>query len=182
MTTYANEAILKWTILTVTIINLIIGIVLTVQATFNLVLESQSYKLHPVMTDQHEMVKYKNDLADRFPSAGSNSVKLTFGLTTTLAAIIGIIAVVTKNVRLLHCHGLFSFLSFFIKYLFIFASLKMYNKNYDYNPIAHVSVQLCIFVGIFELFIGMCSCHTAKILKRAGGGVPQIKKWPTGDK
>ena len=177
MSTYANVYALKWTILTVTIMSFVIGVVLTAQATFYLILKSQmDLELRPVLA--HNETNKKNHFwSDRFPSAGSISVKLIFGLTTSFTAVFGLVAIITGKVQLLNSHGLFCFFSFFIKYLFVFATLKMYGKNYNYNPIALTSVQICVLVGVFELVIGMCSCHIAKILKRGCGGIPQIRKW-----
>lgn len=105
------------------------------------------------------------DFIDRFPSVGSGPVLLLFGLLILGTSALGITAVHFNDSALLETFGYVSFITCFVKFLFLIATTQMHAFRYDYNPFT-TSILLCIIVAVSEIALGMCSCHLAKLLKR----------------
>jgi hypothetical protein len=102
---------------------------------------------------------------DRFPSVGSPSVLLIFGVLTMGTSSLGITAVHFDDPALLDTFGYVSFISCFIKFLFFFATTQMHAFHYDYNPFSRSAIS-ALFVAVIEVVLGSCACHLAKVIKR----------------
>lgn len=102
---------------------------------------------------------------DRFPSVGSPSVLLIFGVLTMGTSSLGITAVHLDDPALLDTFGYVSFISCFIKFLFFFATTQMHAFHYDYNPFSRSAIS-ALFVAVIEVVLGSCACHLAKVIKR----------------
>lgn len=112
---------------------------------------------------------------DRFPSVGSNAVLCIFGFLTLVVSILGITGANMENSRLLQTYCYLSFIAFFIRCLFLIATLRMHTgtKHFHLTPLAMVSVS----IGFSEVMLGMCACHFAKIIKRGDVVEHQIPKY-----
>lgn len=115
-------------------------------------------------------------IQDRFPSVGSASVLFLLGILIMGSSSLGITAVHLDDPALLDTFGYVSFISCFIKVLFLVATTQMHAFHYDYNPL-NSSAITCLFVAILEIVLGMCSCQLARLLKR-GEPEPEIHPLP----
>lgn len=147
MTTHASSTALKFILLTVNSLIFCIGIWVCFDGTIMWVGRGTP------------------DFIDRFPSVGSGPVLLLFGLLILGTSALGITAVHFNDAALLDTFGYVAFIACFVKFLFLIATTQMHAFKYDYDPFS-LSVFLCIIVAIFEIALGMSSCHLAKLLKR----------------
>ena len=115
---------------------------------------------------------------DRFPSLGSGTVTFIFGCLIMFNAGLGITAITLEHPAMIDSFGYSSFISCFIKFLFIFATIQMHAFNYNYNPLANAASGIAIGVAVFEIALGLAACQLAKVIKRGDAAEPKIQPWP----
>ena len=111
-------------------------------------------------------------MQDRFPSVGSASVLFMFGLLIMGCSSLGVTAVHLDDPALLDTFAYVSFISCFIKVLFVVASTQMHAFHYSYNPM-NISAVASLVVSVIEIVLGMSSCHLSRLIKR-GEPEPEI--------
>ena len=191
MATYANPKALKWTLMVTntTFFFLTIGLLMyTLIDYIGFENDMHPYKsgtddaddsVNSVLLEDDQLKAEKPlNSVNQFPSIGSTSVRVIIPLITMVVAIVGIIAANEEKCRLLNINGYLCFLSFFIKYLFIFVSLRMAGLSSSWTSLGSVIFPLYLAIGLFELVLGMSSCHLSSILKRGGSVNPRIIKLP----
>lgn len=190
MVTYTNPKALKWTLLVTNTTFFLLTICLLLYTLIDYVGFENDW--HPYQSDDYADDHDESDLIDgdgqldnkplnsvyQFPSIGSTSVRVIIPSITMIVAIVGIIAANEEKCRLLNINGYLCFLSFFIKYLFIFASLRMAGLSSPWTSLGSVIFPLYLAIGLFELVLGMSSCQLSSILKRGGSVNPRIIKLP----
>uniref|UniRef100_T1KJD7 Uncharacterized protein n=1 Tax=Tetranychus urticae TaxID=32264 RepID=T1KJD7_TETUR len=192
MATYANPSILKWTLLVTNTIIFFLTIALLMYTLVDYVgFENETNSEHKDDTevdkddgnfDYHDDDQPNEDKplhpVNQFPSIGSTSVRVIVPMITMSVSIVGIIAANDGRVRLLNINGYLCFLSFFIKYLFIFVSLRMAGLSSSYESLGSVIFPLYLTIGLVELILGMSSCQLSSIIKRGVSAKPRIEKLP----
>lgn len=89
---------------------------------------------------------------------------------------LGVTAVHLDDPALLDAFAYVSFISCFIKMLFVVASTQMHAFHYDYNPM-NSSAVASLFVAFMEITLGMSACHLKRLIKR-GEPEPEIPPLP----
>ena len=115
---------------------------------------------------------------DRFPSLGSGSVTFIFGCLIMFNAGLGITGITLEDTGIIDTFGYSCFISSFVKFLFIFATIQMHAFNYKYNPLANGASGIAIGVAVAEIALGLAGCQLAKVIKRGDAAEPKIQPWP----
>lgn len=115
---------------------------------------------------------------DRFPSVGSGGALFFFGLLSLMVGVLGCLAVQLQSSRLLNVYGYCGVLSWFLKFLFIFATVKMHAKRQSYDPVSSRYGTLLLLTAIAEFILALSACHLAKIVKRGDAAEPRIEPLP----
>ena len=195
MSTYASPTAIKYLLLTINSLIFAAGMFILLHGTVQIIgvegvptpyahpINSSTLKIHGRSkgTDHkhnelHSLDVPIESVQDRFPSVGSASVLFLFGILILGSSSLGITAVHLDDPALLDTFGYVSFISCFIKVLFLVATTQMHAFHYDYNPL-NSSAITCLFVAIIEIVLGMCSCQLARLLKR-GEPEPEIHSLP----
>lgn len=122
--------------------------------------------------DDHELSK------DRFPSLGSGGALFFFGCASTALAVLGCVAVQVRSARLLNMYGYCGVLSWFLKFLFIFATVKMHALRPSYDPLSGRLGLLLLLSAICEFVLALSACHLAKVVKRGDAAEPHLHPLP----
>lgn len=200
MATYASPQAVKWTILfsnsIIFIVNCVLLIALIVQLIgigprkedeVELIDKQPEFGEADVLPSLPLDVPLKDEITGRlnheslirrFPSLGSTTVRLILILSTLSVSMTGSIAANAKSSKLLHTYGYLCFISFFVKYLFVIASISMIGLSNSLHKIGFWLVSLMATIGLFELVLGMSACQYSSILKRGDAAEPKILKIP----
>jgi len=169
MSTYGSAKIIKYTLLLFSSIIFIIGcfifIVGVIDSINSVTNQSQSQLNHTLQSNM-------TVIEDRFPSTGSPSVVIIFGLITIIVSGVGITATNKEDLRLLSAYSLMLVIGVFTRFVFFFATVCMHVSNV-YNPI-RLTTLLSAAIANIELILVMCVCHFAKIIKRGDAALHQI--------
>ena len=195
MSTYASPTAIKYLLLTINSLIFAAGMFILLHGTVQIIgvegvptpyahpINSSTLKIHGRSkgidhkhNEYHSLDVPIESVQDRFPSVGSASVLFLLGILILGSSSLGITAVHLEDPALLDTFGYVSFISCFIKVLFLVATTQMHAFHYDYNPL-NSSAITCLFVAIIEIVLGMCSCQLARLLKR-GEPEPEIHSLP----
>lgn len=115
---------------------------------------------------------------DRFPSVGSGGALFFFGCFSMLVAVLGCVSVQLKQSPLLNVYGYCGVLSWFLKFLFIFSTIKMHARRHTYDPVSSRFGFLLLLTAIAEFVLGLSACHLKKIYKRGDAAEPRLEPLP----
>lgn len=175
MTTYASKEGVKWTLLGITSMIFCIGVSLGIYGSVMMVGVEGLPSPTGTQPGPNEAIKHYQD---RFPSVGSGSVLLIFGILIMFNSGLGITGIHLDDPGIIDTFGYSSFICCFIKFLFVFASLLMHQFNYKYNPLSTIGPRIGIFIAIIEIAIGLAGCQLAKVIKRGDAAEPKLQPWP----
>jgi hypothetical protein len=132
----------------------------------------------PIVTESSADEEYDVSAKDRFPSLGSGGALFFFGCTSTVLAVLGVLSVQMRSARLLNMYGYCGVLSWFVKFLFIFATVKMHAMRPSYDPLSGRLGLLLLLSAICEFVLALSACHLAKVVKRGDAAEPRLRPLP----
>lgn len=115
---------------------------------------------------------------DRFPSVGALSVQFLFSFLALAVPGTCITAANKNSPALMQFYGYFVGVGFFLRFLFLMATLQMHSRNYTYNPIQQQAL-VSAAISIVEIPLGMIACHLAKLMKLGDEAENKIQPFPT---
>lgn len=182
MPTYASPKIIKYTLLSLNSFIFIIGCFIVIEGIIEVINSLPKNKNQTSAGFDKELV---NDVPstvtpfeDQFPSVGSPSVIIIFGMITMSVSALGVTATNKEDHNLLTAYSFVLLMASFTRFLFLLATISMHLFHVHYDPIS-ITTLVSAGIAMVELILVMCVCHFARIIKRGDAALPHIPKLPS---